>query len=93
MEIVKTIAAGGIENGINGAASGGSLANGTTLNASTVLNVVMQWLTWIVGGVSVIFIIIGGLRYITSGGDAEKRKQRTLCFTPVSVLVLRFLPA
>ncbi len=75
MGILDVMAVGGINNGIGGAVNGGGLANSTTITASGLLSTVMQWLTWIVGGVSVIFIIIGGLRYITSGGDAEKVKK------------------
>jgi TRAP-type C4-dicarboxylate transport system permease small subunit len=36
---------------------------------------VTQWLLYAVGAVCVIFIIIGGIKYATSGGDSEKVKK------------------
>jgi hypothetical protein len=66
---------GDIGGGINTATNGGNLANSTNLNATSVMSSALSWLTWIVGGISVIFIIIGGIRYATSGGDAEKVKK------------------
>jgi hypothetical protein len=65
---------GNIGTGINAATNGGNL-NGTALNATSVMKTALNWLTWIIGGISVVFIIIGGIRYATSGGDAEKVKK------------------
>ena len=45
--------------------------------ASTITNL----LSLIVGGASVVMIIIGGFKFITSGGNAEKTKSATKTIT------------
>ncbi len=72
MKAGKIIAA--IGDGI-GAAGGGGGLNESNLTASSLVATVLSWMTWIVGAISVVFIIIGGIRYVTSGGDAEKVKK------------------
>ena len=47
------------------------------------------WILWAVGAVCVIFIIWGGIRYATSGGDAEKVKKakNTLLYALIGLAV------
>jgi hypothetical protein len=57
-------------DGVNCASNG--------LKSTTVFGWVGQitsWILWAVGAVCVIFIIIGGIKYATSGGDSEKVKK------------------
>ncbi len=63
-----------ISDGITEAGAGGSLS-ASELSLETIISTGMSWLTWIVGVLSVIYIVLGGLRYITSGGDADKVKK------------------
>ncbi|MCL2094672.1 hypothetical protein FWH13_00965 [Candidatus Saccharibacteria bacterium] len=80
MDILKILAVtatggtpgtGGVTGGINSA--GGS--SNTALPVQTLVTNAMGWMAWGAGVLSVIFIIVGGIRYITSGGDAEKVKK------------------
>ena len=50
---------------------------------------VTTWLLMAVGAISVIFIIIGGVKYATSGGDADKVKsaKNTLLYAIVGLAV------
>jgi hypothetical protein len=58
----------------NGAAINGTgdCTSGTSSNSiNGILKTVLEILSWAVGIIAVIMIIIAGLRYITSGGDAN----------------------
>jgi hypothetical protein len=50
---------------------------------------VTTWLLWAVGAVCVVFIVIGGIKYATSGGDSEKVKKAkdTLLYAVIGLAV------
>lgn len=56
----------------------------------TILTAALQILSLVVGIVAVIMIIIAGLRYITSGGDANgiSSAKRTLIYALVGLVVV-----
>jgi hypothetical protein len=60
---------------------------GTSLDE--VLSGISNTLVFLVGAVSVIFIIIGGLRYVTSNGDAKniEAAKTTILYAVVGVIV------
>jgi hypothetical protein len=65
---------------------------GTTTNVDSVfgwVGTVTTWILWAVGAVCVIFIIFGGIRYATSGGDSEKVKKAkdTLLYAIIGLAV------
>jgi hypothetical protein len=45
------------------------------VNIATIVTTGLQWLMYAVGVVSIVMIIVGGIRYATSGGNAEKVKS------------------
>ena len=49
----------------------------------------LQWLMYAVGIISVVMIIMGGIRYATSGGNAEKVKtaKNTILYACVGLAV------
>ena len=67
---------------------GGGNAAGVTNVASTVADI----LTLAVGALAVIFIIIGGFKYITSAGDASKSAsaRSTILYSVVGLVVVIF---
>jgi hypothetical protein len=76
-------------NGVQNAITGG--CNDST-NVNTVLGwvgTITSWLLWAIGAVCVIFIIIGGLKYATSGGDPEKVKsaKNTLLYALIGLAI------
>ena len=54
-----------------GAAGGGTGCQGSGPSVEDIVKTVVIILSWIVGVAAVVMIIIGGLRYVTSGGDSN----------------------
>lgn len=76
--------------GFNLAGSGGDCNNVTTDNFQTLLNNVVNVFSAIVGIIAVIMIIVGGLRYITSGGDSSRvgAAKTTIIYALVGLVVV-----
>ena len=64
-------------------------ANATTTDISKVIKNVVNVLLFIVGAASVIMIVVGGLRYVTSGGDsgAVNGAKNTILYSVVGLVV------
>lgn len=81
---------GGIAGGMNAARGSDQPADlfGQTGVFSTITNVML----FVVGAISVIMIIIGGLRYVVSGGDAGNvsAAKNTILYAIVGVIVSLF---
>ena len=63
-------------------------ASGTD-NATSMIKIVVNTLLFILGIISVIMIIVGGLRYTTSGGDssATKAAKDTILYAVIGLVV------
>lgn len=74
---------------ISGAGSACSTSCNTGLSVSDIFTKVANALTFIIGGASVIMIIIGGLRYVTSNGDAKQAAEgrQTILYSVIGVVV------
>ena len=75
--------------GIGSAAGGGGCAeSGPTVN--TVINAVINILRWVVGIISVIMVIVGGFKYVTSGGDSSnvQSAKNTVIYALVGVIIV-----
>ena len=50
----------------------------------------IYWLILLVGTIAVVFIIVGGIRFIISGGDAKKLDQakKTISFSVLGLLLV-----
>jgi hypothetical protein len=53
----------------NGGCASTVNSTGTTSSVGNLINEVIDVFSWLVGGISVIMIIYGGFRYVTSGGN------------------------
>lgn len=75
-----------ITSGTAAACSGGACGN-ASLNG--IFGTVANTLIFLVGAVSVIMIIVGGLRYATSNGDAKQTEaaKNTILYAVVGVVV------
>jgi lysylphosphatidylglycerol synthetase-like protein (DUF2156 family) len=62
-------------NGVNDSIVGGCSGNANIDSIWVWVGSIVGWLLTAVGVICVIFIIIGGIRYATSGGDTEKVKK------------------
>lgn len=59
-------------------------------NVQSTIALVINILSWIVGIIAVIMIIIGGLRYITSAGDSNNTKgaKDTILYAIIGLVVV-----
>lgn len=59
-------------------------------NLPNIVKNIINWFSWIVGAISVIMIIYGGFRYITSGGDQNgvTAAKNTLLYAVVGLIVV-----
>lgn len=69
--------------------SDSAICNNTTQSAGDVVGTVINTLLFIVGALSVIMIIFGGIRYTISGGDAGKvtAAKNTITYAIVGLVV------
>lgn len=65
-------------------------ATGTGQHVSDLLKKVINIFSWIVGVVAVIMIIVGGLKYITSGGDSSNvsSAKNTILYALVGLVIV-----
>lgn len=82
----QTIVCSGLK--ILGGSSCGKKTAGTSLDRKLAL--VLNFITAIAGIMAVIAMIVGGLRYVTSGGASEKTEQakNTILYAAVGVIVV-----
>lgn len=59
-------------------------------NVSKAANDIVNLLSWVVGVVSVIMIIVGGFKYITSGGSSEKvtSAKNTIIYAVIGLVIV-----
>jgi hypothetical protein len=85
---------GGIAQGAGDTATGGSVNCGSTgVNTATVGSIaqkIVNFFSIIVGATSIIMIIYGGFRYITSGGDSGRvgNAKNTLIYAIVGLVIV-----
>lgn len=81
------IAIGGISDGANSARGSDQPAN--LFGNAGVFSQISSVLLFIVGAIAVIMIIIGGLRYVISGGDASQVQsaKNTILYALVGIIV------
>lgn len=77
----------GMQDGMN-AAKGADQAT-DLFGATGIFTTITNVLLFIIGAISVIMIIIGGLRYVISGGDASKvsAAKNTILYAVVGIVV------
>jgi hypothetical protein len=62
----------------------------TELDPQDVVTNVIEWGLWFVGAIALVFVVYGGILYITSGGDSEKTTQarNTLLYSILGIIVV-----
>lgn len=63
---------------------------GTGTDAKVILANIQKWLTGVIGVIAVIFLIIGGLMYITAGGDQNRivAAKATLTNAVIGIIII-----
>ena len=77
--------------GLNVQTATGTCDNTTgTNNVQTLLTNIINWFSIIVGVIAVIMIIVGGLKYITSGGESGKvsSAKTTIIYALIGLVVV-----
>ena len=76
----------GLQGGINAATTD---SNNKTASAGSVVSQVVNILMFIIGAVSVIMIIWGGFKYVTSGGDSSgvTAAKNTILYAVIGLIV------
>lgn len=74
-----------IENGIDAAGGGGASNNNLPRLIKNIVNILL----YVLGAISVIMIVIGGIRYATSGGDSSgvTNAKNTVLYSVVGLVV------
>lgn len=74
-----------VTEGVNATNTGGS----STSSLPAVLKKIVNVLLFIIGAVSVIMIVIGGLKYVTSNGDSSQvtSAKNTIMYAVIGVIV------
>lgn len=78
-----------IQNACNQAGSNSEICKASNDSANTLTKNIIRLLLWAVGVISVIMIIVGGIRYGISGGDASQIKaaRETIVYAVVGIVV------
>lgn len=60
------------------------------LDIASVLSTVIYWVLGLSGGIAVLFLILGGLQYITSSGNKDKAEQakQTILYAVIGLIVI-----
>lgn len=85
---VSAQAADGVKKGITTATTA-DMENKSIAGEGGLISILINFLLWTVGILSVVMIIFSGFRYITSAGDAAKTKsaQTALTYSIVGLIV------
>ena len=67
-------------------AAGGN-SSGTQKSASSIIKTIVNALLFILGAIAVIMIVIGGIKYTTSNGDASAVAKNTILYAVIGLLV------
>lgn len=77
-------------------AIGGTYSNGTCSDGSAkaqpqdLINEIITIFSWVVGAISVIMLIFGGFKYVTSGGDSGKitSAKNTIVYALIGLVIV-----
>lgn len=83
-----SVACGGANGSTVG--SGADCVNNNAKTLPQVVSSILNILSWVVGAVSIIMVIYGGFRYVTSGGgqDGVKAGKDTLLYAVIGLVIV-----
>lgn len=78
--------------GVNLGGSGGCGTGNPEGSINNIIKTVISFLSWIVGIISVIMIIIGGFKYIISSGDSANvtSAKNTILYAIIGLVIVAF---
>lgn len=78
--------------GLQSTGAGANCAAPAGPSVETVIKAVINVLSWVVGVISLIMIIVGGFKYVTSGGDSSSTQsaKNTIIYALVGLIIVAF---
>ena len=78
--------------GVGAASGSGGCTDPGGKSINNVIAAVVNILSWLVGIIAVIMIIVGGFRYVTSGGDSGNTTtaKNTIIYAIIGLIVVAF---
>lgn len=63
---------------------------GGDMSVANVLSTIIYWILGLSGGIAVLFLILGGLQYVTSSGNKDKAEQakQTILYAVIGLIVI-----
>lgn len=60
------------------------------LSVASVLSTIIYWILGLSGGIAVLFLILGGLQYITSSGNKDRAEaaKQTILYAVIGLIVI-----
>ena len=60
------------------------------MSIATLLSTIIYWILGLSGAIAVLFLILGGLQYITSSGNKDKAEQakQTILYAVIGLIVI-----
>lgn len=85
----NTYAAVDLQGGIDAAKPSGAAGNTTLFGDGSIFNTIVNILLFLIGAISVIMLIIGGIRYTLSAGDSGNvtAAKNTILYAIVGLIV------
>ena len=76
----------------NGAASAGTACNAAQSNINILFTNILNIISWIVGSIAVLLIVIAGFRYIISGGESAgtASAKNSILYAIVGLVIVAF---
>jgi hypothetical protein len=55
-----------------------------------ILNSVIEWILVLVGGIAVLFLVWGGIQYVTSAGNKDKAElaKKTITYAVIGIIII-----
>lgn len=90
--VLTSVPAGAVDpfdTACEGAASNSVLCKNKNDDAGSIIETIIGILLWAIGAISVIMIIVGGIRYVISAGDASQIKaaRETILYAIVGLVL------
>lgn len=86
---VNSFAAYNLNGGVSAAKPDGAAGNTTLFGTGSIFNTIVNILLFLIGAISVIMLIYGGIRYTISGGDSGNvtAAKNTILYAIVGLIV------
>jgi len=61
----------------------------SNMDANQVVTLVLNTLMWTVAALAIVFVVVGGIKYVTSGGDEKKvaSAKNTILYAVIGLIV------